>query len=87
MADAIEAALAYLQDVHKNDARYAMWTSRRRNMVPEPLPFEFIQSQPGTVAWIAASCDDQGIYPTDSSGAVAFVPWDKILTPNKAQIP
>lgn len=79
MADAIEAALAYLQDLHEDDARHALWTARRRDMAPEPLPDQFVRSQPGPVAWVAASCDELGIYPADSGGAVAFVPWDQIL--------
>ncbi len=79
MADSLEAALAYLHDLHAGDARHAMWTARRRQMVPEPLPVQFIQSQPGTVAWTGASCDDLGIYPSSSDGAVAFVPWDLVL--------
>lgn len=87
MPDHLAAARAYLETVHKGDARHALWTSRRRGLVPEALPFEFIRKQTGIVSCIAASSDDTGVHVLDSDGAVHTVPWDSIIQPQPKEQP
>lgn len=82
LAPAFEAARTHLQQTHGNDPRKACWVARQRDYEPEPLPSEYIRSQPGLVAWIAASADRTGILVLSSGGAVELVGWDQLLHPH-----
>lgn len=77
----VEAARIHLHRNHEGNPGRAVWYGRKRNQVLEPLPLDYIRSQTGMIAWIAATATKGGITVLDSGGRVEMVEWSELLPP------
>jgi hypothetical protein len=81
LTPAIDAARIHLHRTHEGNPGRAVWYGRKSHQDFEPLPIDYIRSQPGKIAWVAATADKGGITVVDSGGRIELIEWAELLPP------